>query len=168
VVAVSDSWHPHWHKEDTHPWINTTIRRRIGQKQRPHKKAKKTKKKKDMDRYQRLKQKVQWEIRQSMDEYVFLVPIWMVPFYSMVFCIAVLNACHIDSTFLSMFLCVVFKIAKSSFIKRKKTWTGTRDLNRKYNGKSDKLTRNIWKKLAPITKTTRKNSCPFSFVGKVV
>ena len=35
---------------------------------------------------------------------------------SMVFCIAVLNACHIDSTFLSMFLCVVFKIAKSSFI----------------------------------------------------
>ena len=35
---------------------------------------------------------------------------------SMVFCIAVLNACHIDSTFLSMFLCGVFKIAKSSFI----------------------------------------------------
>lgn len=32
---------------------------------------------------------------------------------SMVFCIAVLNACHIDSTFLSMFLCVVFN---SSFI----------------------------------------------------
>jgi hypothetical protein len=32
---------------------------------------------------------------------------------SMVFCIAVLNACHIDSTFLSMFLCVVFKIAIS-------------------------------------------------------
>jgi hypothetical protein len=36
--------------------------------------------------------------------------------YSMMFCIAVLNACHIDSTFLSLFLCVVFKIAKSSFI----------------------------------------------------
>ena len=35
---------------------------------------------------------------------------------SMVFCIAVLNVCHTDSTFLSMFLCVVFKIAKSSFI----------------------------------------------------
>ena len=35
---------------------------------------------------------------------------------SMVFCIAVLNACHIDSTFLLMFLCVMFKIAKSSFI----------------------------------------------------
>ena len=35
---------------------------------------------------------------------------------SMVFCLAVLNACHIDSTFLSMFLCGVFKIAKSSFI----------------------------------------------------
>jgi hypothetical protein len=54
-----------------------------GQKQRAHKKARKTKKKKDMDRYKRLKQKVQWKI---------------------------------------------------------------------------KLTRNIWKKLAPITKTTRKNS----------
>ena len=35
---------------------------------------------------------------------------------SMVFCIAVLNACHIDSTFLSMFLCVVFKIVKSYVI----------------------------------------------------
>ena len=38
---------------------------------------------------------------------------------SMVFCIAVLNACHINSTLLSMFLCVVFKIAiKSSFRER--------------------------------------------------
>jgi hypothetical protein len=37
---------------------------------------------------------------------------------SVVFCIAVLNAyaCHIDSTFLSMFLCVVFKIVKSYVI----------------------------------------------------
>jgi hypothetical protein len=37
---------------------------------RPHKKAKKTKKKKDMDRYQRLKQKVQWEIRQANKKYM--------------------------------------------------------------------------------------------------
>jgi hypothetical protein len=35
---------------------------------------------------------------------------------SMVFCIAVLNAFHIDSAFLSMFLCVVFKIVKSYVI----------------------------------------------------
>ena len=35
---------------------------------------------------------------------------------AMVFCLAVLNACHIDSTFLSMFLRVVLKIVKSSFI----------------------------------------------------
>ena len=35
--------------------------------------------------------------------------------FSMMFCIAVLNACHIDLTFLSLFLCVVFKIAKSFF-----------------------------------------------------
>jgi hypothetical protein len=37
----------------SHPWINTTIRRRICQKQRAHKKARKTKKKKDMNRYKR-------------------------------------------------------------------------------------------------------------------
>jgi adenylosuccinate synthase len=54
----------------THTWINTTIRRRIGQKQRAHKKARKTKKKKDMNRYQRLKQKVQWEIRQANKKYM--------------------------------------------------------------------------------------------------
>jgi hypothetical protein len=54
----------------THPWINTTIRRRIGQKQRAHKKARKTKKKKDMDRYKRLKQKVQWEIRKANKKYM--------------------------------------------------------------------------------------------------
>jgi hypothetical protein len=33
-----------------------------------------------------------------------------------------------------------------------------KDLNRKYNGKSDMLTRNTWKKITPITKTTRKHS----------
>jgi hypothetical protein len=54
----------------THPWINTNIRRRIGQKQRAHKKARKTKKKKDMDRYKRLKQKIQWEIRKTNMKYM--------------------------------------------------------------------------------------------------
>jgi hypothetical protein len=40
------------------------------QKQRAHKKARKTKKKKDMDRYKRLKQKVQWKIRQVNKKYM--------------------------------------------------------------------------------------------------
>ncbi|CAC5379605.1 unnamed protein product [Mytilus coruscus] len=35
---------------NTHPWINTTIRRKINQKQKAHKKARKTKKKRDKDR----------------------------------------------------------------------------------------------------------------------
>jgi hypothetical protein len=37
----------------THPWINTTIRRKINRKQKVHKKARKTKKKRDIDRYKR-------------------------------------------------------------------------------------------------------------------
>jgi hypothetical protein len=35
---------------NTHPWINTTIRRKINWKQKAHKKARKTKKKRDVDR----------------------------------------------------------------------------------------------------------------------
>ena len=44
--------------------------KKIGQKQRAHKKAKNTEKKKDMDSYKRLKQKVQWEIRQANKKYM--------------------------------------------------------------------------------------------------
>jgi hypothetical protein len=68
-----------------------------------------------MDRYKRLKQKVQWEIRQANKKYMEEVSTDYKDnsLLSMVFCIAVLNACHINSTFLSMFLCVVFKIAIS-------------------------------------------------------
>ena len=51
-----------------------------------------------------------------MDGYVFLCVNLDGTLLSMVFCIAVLNACHIDSTFISMFLRVVLKIVKSSFI----------------------------------------------------
>ena len=43
----------------THPWMNTAIRRKINQKQKAHKKARKTKKKRDPDRYKRLRQEVQ-------------------------------------------------------------------------------------------------------------
>ncbi|CAG2224175.1 unnamed protein product [Mytilus edulis] len=53
---------------NTHPWINTTIRRKINQKQKAHKKARKTKKKRDKDRYKRLQQEVQWEVRQANKE----------------------------------------------------------------------------------------------------
>ena len=44
---------------------------------------------------------------------------------------------------------------KARKTKKKNTWTGTRDLNRKYNGKSDRLTINIWQKSAQIKKTTQ-------------
>ena len=56
-----------WH---THPWINTTIRRKINRKQKAHKKARKTKKKRDIDRYKRLKQEVQYEVRQANKKYM--------------------------------------------------------------------------------------------------
>ncbi|CAC5394262.1 unnamed protein product [Mytilus coruscus] len=55
---------------NTHPWINTTIRRKINQKQKTHKKARKTKKKRDKDRYKRLQQEVQWEVRQANKKYM--------------------------------------------------------------------------------------------------
>ncbi|CAG2253425.1 E1BAP5 [Mytilus edulis] len=54
----------------THPWMNTAIRRKINQKQKAHKKARKTKKKRDQDRYKRLRQEVQWEIRQANKKYM--------------------------------------------------------------------------------------------------
>ncbi|CAC5392977.1 unnamed protein product [Mytilus coruscus] len=54
----------------THPWINTTIRRKINQKNKAHRKARKTNKKRDMDRYKRLKQEAQWEVRQANKKYM--------------------------------------------------------------------------------------------------
>ena len=54
----------------THPWINTTIRRKINRKQKAHKKARKTKKKRDVDRYKRLQQEVQYEVRQANKKYM--------------------------------------------------------------------------------------------------
>ena len=54
----------------THPWINTTIRRKINRKQKAHKKARKTKKKRDIDRYKRPKQEVQYEVRQANKKYM--------------------------------------------------------------------------------------------------
>jgi hypothetical protein len=54
----------------THPWINTTIRRKINRKQKAHKKARKTKKKRDVDRYKRLQQEVQYEVRQTNKKYM--------------------------------------------------------------------------------------------------
>ncbi|CAC5398071.1 unnamed protein product [Mytilus coruscus] len=49
----------------THPWINTIMRLKINQKQKAHKKAKR-----DKDRYKRLQQEVQWEIRQANSKYM--------------------------------------------------------------------------------------------------
>ena len=54
----------------THPWINTTIRRKINRKQKAHKKARKNKKKRDVDRYKRLQQEVQYEVRQANKKYM--------------------------------------------------------------------------------------------------
>ncbi|CAG2221190.1 GGH [Mytilus edulis] len=69
----------------THPWMNTAIRRKINQKQKAHKKARKTKKKRDQDRYKRLRQEVQWEIRQANKKYmeeilVLLNVLWLTTF----------------------------------------------------------------------------------------
>jgi hypothetical protein len=53
----------------SHPWINTTISRKINWKQKAHKKARKTKKKRNVDRYKRLQQEVQYEVRQANKKY---------------------------------------------------------------------------------------------------
>ena len=54
----------------THPWINTEIRRAIRRKQRAHAKARKSKKKKDHDRYKRLQKEVKFMIRIANKSYV--------------------------------------------------------------------------------------------------
>ena len=54
----------------THPWMNTKVRRKISQKHRAHAKARRTKKKRDRDRYKRLQQKVQRETRKAHKQYI--------------------------------------------------------------------------------------------------
>ncbi|CAG2243533.1 unnamed protein product [Mytilus edulis] len=53
-----------------HPWMNTAIRRKINKKQKAHKKDRKTRKKRDPDRYNKLRQEVQWEVRQAIKKYM--------------------------------------------------------------------------------------------------
>jgi hypothetical protein len=48
----------------------TTIRRKLNRKQKAHKKARRTKKKRDVDRYKRLQQEVQYEVRQTNKKYM--------------------------------------------------------------------------------------------------
>ena len=54
----------------TNPWINTEIRRAIRRKQRAHSKARRTKKKKDTDRYRRLQREVKHMIRVANRQYI--------------------------------------------------------------------------------------------------
>jgi hypothetical protein len=54
----------------THPWINTKVRRKISLKNREHAKARRTKKKRDRDRYKRLQQEVQRETRKAHKQYM--------------------------------------------------------------------------------------------------
>ena len=54
----------------SNPWINTSIRRAIRRKQRAHKKARRTGKKRDADRYRRLQAEVRFEIRRASKQYM--------------------------------------------------------------------------------------------------
>ncbi|KAL8617394.1 hypothetical protein ACOMHN_035886 [Nucella lapillus] len=54
----------------TNPWITTSIRRAIRRKQRAHKKARMTGKKKDVDRYRRIQAQTRYEIRQASRKYL--------------------------------------------------------------------------------------------------
>ncbi|KAL8612134.1 hypothetical protein ACOMHN_021947 [Nucella lapillus] len=54
----------------TSPWITTSIRRAICRKQRAHKKARMTGKKKDVDRYRRIQAQTRYEIRQASRKYL--------------------------------------------------------------------------------------------------
>ena len=54
----------------SNPWINTDIRRSIRRKQRAHKKAKATKKKKDSDRYKKLQKEVNFHIQEAHRHYL--------------------------------------------------------------------------------------------------
>jgi len=55
---------------NTHPWMNTKIRKKINQKHRAHTKARRTKLKRDKDRYKRLQQEVQKDIRRANKQYM--------------------------------------------------------------------------------------------------
>ncbi|KAL8609731.1 hypothetical protein ACOMHN_042770 [Nucella lapillus] len=54
----------------TNPWITTSIRRAIRRKQRAHKKARMTGKKKDVDRYRRIQAQTRYEVRQASRKYM--------------------------------------------------------------------------------------------------
>ena len=54
----------------TNPWINTEIRCAIRRKQRAHAKARRTKRKKDLDRYKRLQKEVKFMIRSANRQYI--------------------------------------------------------------------------------------------------
>ena len=54
----------------TNPWINTEIRRAIRRKQRAHTKCRRSKKKKDIDRYKKLQKEVKFMIRIANKKYI--------------------------------------------------------------------------------------------------
>ena len=54
----------------THPLMNRKIKKTIRRKQRAHRKARQTAKKRDRDRYRRLQQEVQFSIRRANREYM--------------------------------------------------------------------------------------------------
>ena len=54
----------------SNPWINTLIRKAIQRKQRAHKKARKTGKKRDINRYKRLQAEVKYNIKQANKSYL--------------------------------------------------------------------------------------------------
>ena len=54
----------------SHPWMNSQIKRSIRRKQRAHKKAKRTRKKRDYDRYKKLQQEVKFHIREAHKKYL--------------------------------------------------------------------------------------------------
>jgi hypothetical protein len=52
------------------PWMTEKLKRAIKRKQKAHRKARTTKKKRDRDRYRRLQQEVRFMIRESNDQYM--------------------------------------------------------------------------------------------------
>ncbi|KAL8575399.1 hypothetical protein ACOMHN_000015 [Nucella lapillus] len=54
----------------TNPWMTTSIRRAIRRKQRAHKKARMTGKKKDVDRYRRIQAQTRYEVQQASRKYL--------------------------------------------------------------------------------------------------
>ena len=54
----------------THPWMNRGIRRAIRRQQRAHKRSRRTRTKKDKDRYKKLQAEVQFEVRSAHKQYM--------------------------------------------------------------------------------------------------